>query len=464
MAERWVVLGLAPPRSAWFAEVTRWSTSGLAPVEFVKCLSSTEVRARLATGRAHSALLVDGASKGADRDLIAAARDAGAATLVVNDARIDRNWLELGAAALLPDDFGRDDLTDALSVAAAPISDARSIEPLAEATDERWAGRLIAVIGRGGAGTSTVAMATAQAVADGDAIDGTVALADFSFGASQALYHDTGDVVPGVVELTEAHRHGHPERDRVREHLFELPNRHYHLLVGLRRRRDWTALRPHAFGAGLDGLLATYATVVADLDADLDGEAETASADTEEQHVAARTVLERADLVLAVGTPSLWGVAHLVGLLDDLARFGVPSSSTSVVINRAPRSPARRAEVLRALTLQAPSSGTGSVTARSNPDRTDAGPVDRAAPGRASTVFIPERNSVESSHRAAVPLPRSIVRPLAAVLSIETAATVGHGNHTKPGDQSVTDFDDEAPSMTFSPTDRRSAGNPEEAS
>ena len=249
MAERWVVLGLAPPRSAWFAEVTRWSTSGLAPVEFVKCLSSTEVRARLATGRAHSALLVDGASKGADRDLIAAARDAGAATLVVNDARIDRNWLELGAAALLPDDFGRDDLTDALSVAAAPISDARSIEPLAEATDERWAGRLIAVIGRGGAGTSTVAMATAQAVADGDAIDGTVALADFSFGASQALYHDTGDVVPGVVELTEAHRHGHPERDRVREHLFELPNRHYHLLVGLRRRRDWTALRPHAFAA-----------------------------------------------------------------------------------------------------------------------------------------------------------------------------------------------------------------------
>ena len=439
MAERWVVLGLAPPRSAWFAEVTRWSTSGLAPVEFVKCLSSTEVRARLATGRAHSALLVDGASKGADRDLIAAARDAGAATLVVNDARIDRNWLELGAAALLPDDFGRDDLTDALSVAAAPISDARSIEPLAEATDERWAGRLIAVIGRGGAGTSTVAMATAQAVADGDAIDGTVALADFSFGASQALYHDTGDVVPGVVELTEAHRHGHPERDRVREHLFELPNRHYHLLVGLRRRRDWTALRPHAFAAGLDGLLATYATVVADLDADLDGEAETASADTEEQHVAARTVLQRADLVLAVGTPSLWGVAHLVGLLDDLARFGVPSSSTSVVINRAPRS-------------------------RSNPDRTDAGPVDRAAPGRASTVFIPERNSVESSHRAAVPLPRSIVRPLAAVLSIETAATVGHGNHTKPGDQSVTDFDDEAPSMTYSPTDRRSAGNPEEAS
>ena len=354
MAERWVVLGLAPPRSGWFSEVTRWSTSGLAPVEFVKCLSPTEVRARLATGRAHSALLVDGAASGADRDLIAAARDVGVATLVVDDRRVDRNWLELGAAALLPADFGCDDLTDALSVAAAPINDARSLEPPVGPVDDRWVGRLIAVVGRGGVGTSTVAMAVAQAVADCETIDGTVALVDLSFGASQALYHDTGDVVPGIVELTEAHRHGHLERDQVREHLFELPNRRYHLLVGLRRRRDWTALRPHAFGAALDGLLATYATVVADLDADLDGEAETASLDTEEQHLAARSVLGRADLVLAVGSAGLWGVAHLVGMLDDLERFGVSPSITSVVVNRAPRSPARRAEVLRALSLQGP--------------------------------------------------------------------------------------------------------------
>ena len=417
MAERWVVLGLAPPRSAWFSEVTRWSTSGLAPVEFVKCLSSTEVRARLETGRAHSALLVDGAATGADRDLIASARDAGVATLIVDDARVDRNWLELGAAAILPDDFGRDDLTDALSVAAAPISDARSVEALPDAADQGWAGRLIAVVGRGGAGTSTVAMATAQAVADGDAIDGTVALADYSFGASQALYHDTGDVVPGVVELTEAHRHGRLDRDRVREHLFELPNRRYHVLAGLRRRRDWTALRPHAFAASLDGLLATYATVVADLDADLDGETETASVDTEEQHVAARTVLGRADLVLAVGTASLWGVTHLVGLLDDLARFGVPPSATSVVVNRAPRSPARRAEVLRALAVQTPSSAPA-LTGRSNADRTGPRTAQRSAPGRRATVFVPERHAVEASHRAAVPLPRSIVRPLSAALAL----------------------------------------------
>ncbi|MEZ5374016.1 MAG: hypothetical protein R2704_15065 [Microthrixaceae bacterium] len=69
-------------------------------------------------GRSHSALLIDGAAVGADRDLIAAARDVGVVTLVVDDTRIDRNWLELGAAAVLPDAFAPDDLTDALSVAA----------------------------------------------------------------------------------------------------------------------------------------------------------------------------------------------------------------------------------------------------------------------------------------------------------------------------------------------------------
>lgn len=454
MAERWVVLGLAPPRTAWFSEVTRWSTSGLAPVEFVKCLSPAEVRARLATGRAHSALLIDGAATGADRDLIATARDVGVATLIIDDPRVDRDWLALGAAAILPGDFSRDDLTDTLTVAAAPISDVRRPDVTVAAAGG-WAGRLIAVVGRGGAGTSTIAMATAQAVAHTEVIDGTVALADLSFSASQALYHDTGDVMPALVELTEAHRHGPLDRDRVREHLFELPNRRYHVLAGLRRRRDWTALRPHAFAAALDGLLATYATVVADLDADLDGETETASTDTEEQHLAARTVLARADLVLAVGTAGLWGVAHLAGLLDDLGRFGVPMASTSIVINRAPRSPARRAELLRALSLPVGLPGSkarGAQPQRGHPIAQRADQRRKPGPERSHgpTAFVPERQSVEACHRAAVPLPRSIVRPVAAILTIDASASDAAPPETpQPGPES------ESESASSPPADDR---------
>ena len=57
--ERYVVLGLARPRSAWFSDISRWATAAAIPVEFVKCLGPDEARARLASGRRWSAFLVD---------------------------------------------------------------------------------------------------------------------------------------------------------------------------------------------------------------------------------------------------------------------------------------------------------------------------------------------------------------------------------------------------------------------
>ncbi len=86
-SERFVVLGLAQVRAGWFGEVSRWSTSGTIPVEFVKCVSIDEVRGRLRTGRAVSALLLDAQRTGVDRDLLDAARDVGAAVIVVGDDR-----------------------------------------------------------------------------------------------------------------------------------------------------------------------------------------------------------------------------------------------------------------------------------------------------------------------------------------------------------------------------------------
>ncbi|MCA1701920.1 MAG: hypothetical protein LC808_01060, partial [Actinobacteria bacterium] len=84
-AERFVVLGLAHARSGWFRALGQWSTSGALPAEFVKCLSAEEVRARLASGRPFSALVADAGLPALDRDLLAAARAAGCATLVVDD-------------------------------------------------------------------------------------------------------------------------------------------------------------------------------------------------------------------------------------------------------------------------------------------------------------------------------------------------------------------------------------------
>ena len=119
-SERFVVLGLAQVRAGWFGEVSRWSTSGTIPVEFVKCVSIDEVRGRLRSGRAVSALLLDAQRTGVDRDLLDAARDVGAAVIVIGDDR--RDWVALGAAAQLSPQFSRAELVALLATHASPIS------------------------------------------------------------------------------------------------------------------------------------------------------------------------------------------------------------------------------------------------------------------------------------------------------------------------------------------------------
>ena len=44
--DRWVVLGLAPARTPWFSTVAQWANAGTLPVEYVKCLSTDELRVR----------------------------------------------------------------------------------------------------------------------------------------------------------------------------------------------------------------------------------------------------------------------------------------------------------------------------------------------------------------------------------------------------------------------------------
>src|SRR5688572_68320 len=122
--DRYVLLGLAPARAPWFAELARWANSGMVPVEFVKAVSLEEVRVRLRSGRAFSALLVGADVIGLDRDLLAAAHDVATSVIVVGADRTGRDWIELGAASVLGADFDRAALVSVLEQVASPISPA----------------------------------------------------------------------------------------------------------------------------------------------------------------------------------------------------------------------------------------------------------------------------------------------------------------------------------------------------
>ena len=392
-AERFVLLGLAPARSAWFRSVGLWANSGALPAEFVRCISAEEVRARLASGRAFSALVADAGLPSVDRDLVASARGAGCAVLIVDDGRATRDWLELGAARVLPTSLGRDELVAALTSCARPVrrGEVDPTDLLSRQPPAAWRGSVAALTGSGGTGVSTAAIALAQVLADDVRHSGTVLLADLRLRAEQAVLHDAGDVLPCVQELVEAHRSGQPTADDVRGLTFAVPERGYSVLLGLRRARHWPAIRPQAFEASFDSLRRAYGVVVCDVDADLEGENDAGSIDIEERNVMARTSVAQADVVFAVGLPDLKGVHSLVRVLEDLVGFGADPARIVPVLNRAPRSARARAGLAAVLAeLTAPFSGGRLM----NP------------------VHIPDRHNVEADLHDGARLPSALGTPL----------------------------------------------------
>lgn len=391
---RYALLGLARPRAAWFTELGRWSASGSAPIDFTRCVSTEEVRARLASGRPFSALLVDGSLPGVDRDLLEVARSTACTPVVVGGP--DRDWRSVGAAAALAADFSRADLVGLLAEHAQTLAEVHSHAGHALEADEptpaTWSGRLTAVTGPGGTGASVLAQALAQGLADDARNAGHVVLADLATHADHAMYHGAPDVVPGLTELVDAHRAADPGAPAVRSSTFAVAGRGYHLLLGLRRPRDWAALRPRATEAAVTGLLRAFRQVVADVDADVEGEEETGSVDAEDRNLVARTVLSRADVVIVVGQSGTKGLHSLVRTIDELVAFGVEPTRLVPVLNHAPRSPRARAELARAF------GDLGAATLG----------VELASP-----VPLPTLRRLESSLRDVTRLPSALAAPLA---------------------------------------------------
>lgn len=340
--ERYVVLGLAPPRSSWFRDVAQWAHTGVAPIEFVKCVSVDELRARLGSSRPHSAVVVDSGIPDLDRDLVDLARRRQCAIIAIGASR-----RELDVDAVLPSRFAPVELTGALAAHAQPIDRADALPGLLDPDPPAaWRGATVAVCGPGGTGTSTIAIALAQAMAHSGQ---TTLLADLSLRGEQAMLHGAPDVGPGVQELTEAHRAVTLSPAEVVAMTWHVEARGYHLLLGLRRRRSWPAVRPRAFELAFDALRRAFDVVVADTDDDLEGEAEGGSADVEDRHIMARTTARHADVVFVVGVPGMKGLHALLTVVSEFVDFGVPADRLVPVINQAPRLPRARAEIARAL-------------------------------------------------------------------------------------------------------------------
>lgn len=404
--ERYVLLGLAPARAPWFAAVAQWSTSATIAAEFIKCVSAHEVRARLASGRRHSALIVDVASPTFDRDVVDAARSVLTPVIAVRGPRSPGFAAsDLGVVAELPADFSRDDLLAVLASHCQPIGRGDHLPPaLAESTPSVWLGQLVTVCGAGGTGSSTLAIALGQGLAADLRHGRRVLLADLARRADQAMLHDAQDLGPGAQELVEAHRLGRPSVDEIWRLTFDVPRRGYRLLLGLRRPEAWSSLRPRAIDASIAGLRRSFHIIVADVTGDFEGEAEGGSVDVEERNHLARSAVLHSSAVVAVGGSGMKGVHSLAGLVRSLTAIGVSPGRIVPVINRSPRNPRARAELARALARLLSADRGG-------------GPFGDTGFGRgghtalAGPVHVPERK-LEDALRDGAPLPGAVVDPI----------------------------------------------------
>lgn len=393
MSGRYCVVAVARSAQGWFAEVARWATNARVPIDLIKCMSADEVDAVLGSGRQLSALLVDAGLVTIDRDIVGRALDAGTPTLVIDDGRSYRDWESLGAAEVLPHRLDPDRLVEALSRHCVPLggSERRIARTSFDTSPDRRAS-VISVTGGGGVGSSTISIAVAQALGDSGGPGGgtnQVVLVDGMPRGDQAMYHDVGDVIPGLPELVDALGIDELDPTELDSFLFDVAPRPYRLLLGTRRPREWVTLRPRGVEATFDLLERHHDVVVIDHDRDVDGEAETGSVDVEELNGVARATIGRAQLLLAVGTPGLKGMHDLARLLHELIDAGAPAERLQPVLNRAPRNPPTRANLARTL-------------ARLSPPEVVVPPI-----------FVPQVRHLEDCHRSVRRLPGPLVRPLA---------------------------------------------------
>ncbi len=436
MNARYVLVALARPRVDWLDRVVQLANSGAVAAEVQKCVGLVDLLSHVGPGKRVSAALLDGGAHGVDRDLIYRIRASGIAVFVVADPHVPHDWTSLGADAVLRREFAPHELLDTL-VRSAQLVQHADFEQFATSGDgftaAPWCGSLVAVIGPGGTGVSTVAIAAAQGLGRGTSIDDdatanvagsrrartraarrsgdhTTALIDLRLCAEQAMLHDADPSAPGLLEVIDACRLGNPDPEAIRAQFTAIPDRCYDLLPGLRRRRLWTQLRPASSLHAVNAILGAYDVVVADLDADTEGEQENGSIDVEERHQLTRLALQHAAVVLVVGHSSMKGMHSLARLLREIVELGVAPDLVQPVFNHAASGSRARAGYTSALS-----------------ELTD------GLEFSASPVFVPTRD-IDDRLRALVDFPSAVVDPIHGAIAAHLRRGARRGASDAPAE------------------------------
>ncbi|MFC4905265.1 AAA family ATPase [Kocuria oceani] len=351
------------------------------PVTVVRrCLDLTELLAAARAGLGRAALVAEGAEE-LTASLLEQVR-LGGAVLLVLEGHDHRRLAGLGAvvvperagpadaarlmeeavaaAAAAPSAVGYADVAAyaperkadgrelaAVEAADGPVSGPESAPPGAEPPHPPRSGRIVAVWGPTGApGRTTVAVNLAAELA---LLGEDAALADAdTYGPSVAAALGMLDEAAGLAQACRLADQGRLDGPALRRTAADVAvaGRTVRVLTGLTRQDRWPELRSGAVATVLERCAQEFGTTVVDCGFALEADEElTVDSMAPRRHAAALTVLERADVVVAVGAADAIGVPRLVKGLSDVAA-AAPGARLVVTVKKLRRSAAGRAPEL----------------------------------------------------------------------------------------------------------------------
>lgn len=344
MTQRLRIAGIVSARSTWSSRISGWAEASTLPIDFIKFVSLTEF-CRIDTA-SFDALMLD-ENCNLDNESLTKLTDAQISVIVIGLLSRDlAATIKPLTPTILSPEFDSSELLEIVEKLQAEVK-----TPLTKAVDVK--GQLIAVTGAGGSGASTVAIAIAQQLGKFGSIAGATGLLDAKLRGNLALLHDIGDVIPGVDELIESARAGVVTRMQVRDVAFPIPQRNYDVIAGAPKHNLWTTWSRSRVERVIDGLRDAYRIIVADVDHDIEGEAESGALEIEERNVLARTILSNADHIVLTIANSISGFARGVNIVNELKDFGCDIDALTIVLNESRRNPFNRdAADLRTLLSQ----------------------------------------------------------------------------------------------------------------
>jgi hypothetical protein len=262
-----------------------------------------------------------------------------------------RYLLSVGVDLALPSTLPPDELLDALSELRPEATVQDQFRDLTADLDDRIEPdrrRVVAVSGPAGSGGTEIAIGLAQAFS----AQGPTVLVDLD-DTRPAVARRLGlSLHPHVVTAIEALRRERVDASgAVPTSLDEClarpvvgPRPPFAVLAGLAAREDWGLLRADDAADLLEELAARYGTVVVRLGPELEDLGRWVP-----RYEVARRCLSQCSQVVAVGEASPLGVLRFLDWLPDAVDLA-PGGSVEAILNKAPRSPDQRGQLVQQLT------------------------------------------------------------------------------------------------------------------